>query len=264
MTALHTTDDLLRAARDNQEFREAFRREILTDDLLNLPRRFEDFASETSKNINALTVSVADNSRNIEALTLSVAELTQDVTRMSISHRAEHDSFHRFRGSYAIDAARNNKRNIVGLFADARGVNRFRLKTLTEEECDDLYDDNFDAIALLHTEGNVSRTFPEGDIIAEASHRRSRDTIFYIAVEASYTVNADDVSRATDHAKILRKVSGYEAFAVVAGVEVNPRIGELYRQRIISDLTEYLESDRDDVAYWFRLTDHSLEPAAPR
>ena len=41
MTTLNTTEDLLRAARENQEFREAFRREILTDDLINLPQRFE-------------------------------------------------------------------------------------------------------------------------------------------------------------------------------------------------------------------------------
>ena len=34
MTIVNTTDDLLRAARENKEFREAFRREILTEELM--------------------------------------------------------------------------------------------------------------------------------------------------------------------------------------------------------------------------------------
>ena len=37
MATLDTTDDLLRAARENREFREAFRREILTEELLAVP-----------------------------------------------------------------------------------------------------------------------------------------------------------------------------------------------------------------------------------
>ncbi len=285
MTNLNTTDDLLRAARENREFREAFRREILTEELINLPQRFENFESETTKNINALTSSVAENSKNIDALTSSVAELTKNVGQMNrnlnekidgvnrelgekidrvgTSHSVEHNALHRFRGNYAIETTRNNDSNIADLFATLRGIKRFRLKTLTREECDDFLDDNDDAIDLLATEGNIWKTFPKGDVIADVRYRKSGDTIFYIAVEASYTVNADDVIRASDHAKILRAVTGREAFAIVSGVEVNSRIGEAYRQRIIPDLTEYLESEQDDVVFWFQLADRSLEPSPP-
>lgn len=149
------------------------------------------------------------------------------------------------------------------MFANVRGINRFRLRTLTREECDDLFDENLDSIDLLDTEGNISKSFPSGDIIAEASYRRSGDAIFYIAVEASYTVNADDVIRASDHAKILRKVTGHEAFAIVSGIEVNSKIGNVYRLRIIEDLTEYMESEREDLVFWFQLADRNLEPPPP-
>lgn len=37
MTNVNTTDELLRAARENKEFREAFRREILTEELMAVP-----------------------------------------------------------------------------------------------------------------------------------------------------------------------------------------------------------------------------------
>ena len=63
------------------------------------------------------------------------------------------------------------------MFADVLGISRFRLRILTQDERDDLLDDNFDAIDKLATEDNVSDTFPTGDIIAEVSHRRSRDTM---------------------------------------------------------------------------------------
>ena len=282
MTTLNTTEDLLRAARENQEFREAFRREILTDDLINLPQRFEAhtqrfeaYASETSRNINALTSSVTELTTNVAELTKNLDSVNRNLNEkidgvdrnlgekidgIGASHRMEHDALHRFRGNYAIETTRDNDGDIAEKFADARGVDSYRLRTLTRDERDDLFDENLDGIDLLATEGNISKTFPAGDIIAEVSDRRSRDTIFYVAVEASYTVDAKDVMGASDNAKILREATGHEAFAIVSGVEINSEIGDEYRLRIIFDLTEYLESRQEDVVFWFRLEDSSLEP----
>ena len=313
MTNLNTTDDLLRAARENQEFREAFRREILTDDLIDLPQREGDHYRETNAKIEALTENVHVLSRNVDTLVTGIADMNRNLNQridglerdvnqkvdglernlgdkiadvnegmnqkidglernlggkideIRVAHEEEHQALHRFRGNYAIEGTRNNRGNIARKFVDARGINRHRyiLKTLSYDECNELFDKNLDAIELLDTEGNISETFPEGDLIVRANYRRSGDTIFYIAVEASYTINANDVIRASDHAKILRKATGHEAFSVVSGVRVDPRIGNSYRLRIIEDLSEYLESDRDDLVLWFRLADRSLEPPSP-
>ena len=48
MATLHTTDDLLRAARENKEFREAFRRELLTDALIAVPDQLKELAAVTA------------------------------------------------------------------------------------------------------------------------------------------------------------------------------------------------------------------------
>ena len=48
MTTLNTTDDLLRAARENTEFREAFRREILTDALIAVPDQLKELTAVTA------------------------------------------------------------------------------------------------------------------------------------------------------------------------------------------------------------------------
>lgn len=288
MTTLETTDDLLRAARENQEFREAFRREILTEELMAAPTDIKELKEITTniaatgealnehaattnqqleimaKGISDLVSGIADMNRNLSEKIDGVnQDLGEKIGEIHSSHQEEHNTLHRFRGNYAIEAMRNSDGDIVELFTKARGINRYRLRTLTREERDDLFDDNLDAIDLLDTEGNISKSFPTGDLIARANYRRSGDTIFYIAVEASYTVNANDVIRASDHAKILREVTGHEAFAIVSGVGVNPRIENSYRQRIVEDLTEYLESEREDVVFWFKLEDRSLEPPPP-
>ena len=150
--------------------------------------------------------------------------MNRNIGEIRSFHQAGHDVLRWLIDNEAIETTRNNDINIASLFADVRGINRFRLRILTQEECDDLLDDNLDAIDALGTGGKIWQTFGACDIIVEASQRRSRDTIFYIAIEASYMVNADDVIRASDHAKILRGVTGHEAFAVVSGVEVNPEI----------------------------------------
>ena len=78
-TALDTTEDLLRAARENVEFREAFRREILTEELLELPQRFAEYSSATDRKIEALTDNVSALTNNVNALTKRVDDLTTRV-----------------------------------------------------------------------------------------------------------------------------------------------------------------------------------------
>ena len=46
MVTINTSDDLLRALRENPEWKEAVRREILTEELMNLPARFDKFVGE--------------------------------------------------------------------------------------------------------------------------------------------------------------------------------------------------------------------------
>ncbi len=46
MTTINTTDDLLRALAENPEWKEAVRRAILTEELISLPARFDQFVTE--------------------------------------------------------------------------------------------------------------------------------------------------------------------------------------------------------------------------
>ncbi len=47
-------EEILSAIRNNPEVREAFRRELLPPDLLELPERFAKFAAETNRRLENL------------------------------------------------------------------------------------------------------------------------------------------------------------------------------------------------------------------
>ncbi len=277
MTTLNTTEDLLRAARQNREFREAFRREILTEDLIDSPREIKELKEMTGslvEGIAALVQGMADyraaTDARLERIEGSVSrvegmvrDMVGDVAEVRNSHRAEHDALDRFRGNYAIDTTRNNDSAIAGIFTTAFGIDRFRLRDIPREERDDLYDDNEDAIERLDTEGDTNTSFPTADLILEASRGRTRTVLLYVAVEASYTIEAKDVIRASDNAKLLRAIAGVDAFAVVSGVTLDSRLSDHYRQRIIHDPTEYIESEDAGAVLWFQLDDRSMEPVPP-
>ena len=49
MVTIHTSDDILRLLANNPEWKAAVRREILTEELLNLPARFDQFVGKTEQ-----------------------------------------------------------------------------------------------------------------------------------------------------------------------------------------------------------------------
>ena len=78
MTTLDTTDDLLRAARENQEFREAFRREILTDALIAVPDQLKELTAVTANLAatgEALLQHADVNNQHLGSVNEGIAEL---------------------------------------------------------------------------------------------------------------------------------------------------------------------------------------------
>ena len=49
MVIIHTSDDILRVLRERPEWKAEVRREILTEELMNLPARFDRFAATTEQ-----------------------------------------------------------------------------------------------------------------------------------------------------------------------------------------------------------------------
>ena len=185
--------------------------------------------------------------------------MTTICDEMRLLRRMREDSV-RFRGNYAIDTAKRNDANIAGLIARLRGMRRLSMRTLSETERNELIDrlEERDEEELGVSE-NIGLTFRSGDIIAEVTERRSDERKFYLAVEASYTGQPHDVQRAIDHAKVLRRVTGADAYAVVAGVRVAPSI----RNIVIYDAAEFVESRDENAVLWYQIKEEDLDPFDP-
>ena len=186
-------------------------------------------------------------------------EMSRDLKAQHGILRRQQSDFGRFRGNYAISVAKRKSWDIAMLFARLRGARRMRERTLTGNELSDMLGENYEAVNALNIRERVWGTFSHGDVIAEFTPWKGSDPGFYIAVEASYTGDREDVQRAADHAKILRCATGLDAYAVVAAVRIAPSMEEV----VFDDAARFVAANDENSALWYKLGLDELEPDVP-
>ena len=207
MTTLNTTDDLLRAARENREFREAFRREILTEDLMESPRELRELKAITGslvEGIAALVQGMADyrsatdtkleridnslgalvekvdknsadivglgqkvdkNSADIVGLGQKVDKNGEDINGLGDMFRAEVKAQSSYRGTYAVEAAREDEREVASLFAYKHGLRVIKTCQVPDDVLENWLADNFAMVESLDLRERAWRTFLGADIV---------------------------------------------------------------------------------------------------
>ena len=189
------------------------------------------------------------------------AKVRKDIRALHGMYRRRHEDFGRFRGNYAIDATRRNEADIALLFSksSAHGFNRVSMRDFSQADINDFLTENYDAIDALRLRERAWNTFLKGDIIARVTEVMGDTPGFYLAVEASYTADIEDLRRAVDHAKMLRCAGDLAAYAVVAGVRMNSSVeGILY-----DDVEEFISAQDEDSALWFPLDLKDVQPDDP-
>ena len=186
-------------------------------------------------------------------------EVRGDIKALHGMYRQQHEDFGRFRGNYAVSTMRENDFEIARIFSRLRGFRRIRIRPLTRVELSDMLDDHYDAVDALGLRERAWITFQNPDLIAEITGLRSANPGFYIAVEASYTGDSEDTLRATDHAKILRRATGLDSYAVVASVRLGPGV----KSSIFNDVSRFVEARDEDAVLWYQLDEEKLEPFDP-
>ena len=95
----------MRVLRENEEFRIAARRELLTDDLLKLPLEFTEFRTNVDGRFEAVQEDIRDVRRDMDGRFDSVQEdirgIGRDVDGLGNSFRREVRAQSSFRGVYA-------------------------------------------------------------------------------------------------------------------------------------------------------------------
>ena len=151
-----------------------------------------------------------------------------------------------------------NDLEIAAKFAEMHGLDGDMLDTthISRDALRDWVRDRRDELLSLdpRQEGAL-RKFRRPDYIALVSERRSGRTepAFYLAVESPYAAREKDIDKATDNAKMLRAVTGRQAYTVVAAARLDPRLSDGARARLYEDVDRYVAAGDADAALLYRL-----------
>ncbi len=313
MATINTIDDLLRIVRENEEYRVALRRELLTDDLLALPSQIAEILQTQNKMLETQNSILAEQERSRQTQNRILAHIdelretqnsmlktqgemletqnvmlktqgemleTQNVMLKDLAEtrstqremlktqgemlktqgeilrrldnveahnrRLSHD-FRNFRGNYAESAMRKNATDIAILLNEAKslGIDETSVRVLSDNDlraaAREYGTEKLAAIPL-----DERRSFYKADLVIEVP--KTDGTTCYIAVEASYTCNGRDTSRALAHADLITRFTGKEAWPVIAGIRIDRQIQPLV--------------DNGQV-FWYQLEDEEMEPDEP-
>lgn len=198
MVIIHTSDDLLRVLRENPEWKAEVRREILTEELLNLPARFDRFVAKTEQFI--------DEQRQFND------RVEGFMVRTDLRFGRIEDDISNMRGEYARNIA-------VGEAADIAEDMGFRmLRTLTRDDLRELLRTS-DTTGIATSE---LQSFRRADLVIEAAD--ADGVVHYIAVEISNVADERDTRRAIRNAGFLAHFTGQPAHSSIASVRNDYRI----------------------------------------
>jgi len=226
----------------------------------------KEFREELSAQGKELREELSVQSKNIEALTKSIAAQSKNINGLSDRFTTELRAQSSYRGNYAQNAAEADDAQIAALFARRHGLDPNWIKTrrLSRTELDEWKSRHVEVLRPLSLRrDNALVSFTSPDLIAEVRYIRAPSDsppAYYIAMEASYTVEQSDYDRAIDNARIIGAASGAVVYSVVAGVLISDELDEGIRDKIHEDVDQFLESGEPDAVYWHRLDSADLKP----
>ena len=224
MATINTIHDLFQLLRENPEWADELRTLILTTELIDLPRKFAEFAEETRAH-NAATAAAISELRDTQKETQddvrglqdtvgglqdTVGGLQDTVGGLQRTVRDLQDDVGELKGSNAITAALRNPEMIV--FAISEDL---RCEAVLTSQ--DLIDMLRSKPGVIPQEDKMS--FLEADLVIRAKDGSGED--HYITAEVSYTVGSNDVDRTIRNAGFLRGLTGKQSHAVVVGNYIN-------------------------------------------
>ena len=201
MTTINTADDLLSLLRENQEFREAVRKAILTEELLALPAVFSAFASEIRGEIKEVRGEIKRVASEIRG---ELTEIRGDLKRIESKQDGHTNDIGELKGIGLETKLYNRGPSYVATLLSVHDVQRIRVA----EKDDNSREFNEDIREALRSgtitfEGydRVLRT----DMIVDALRVGALNPV-YTAIEASYSVTRDDIRKVNETAGILGRV----------------------------------------------------------
>jgi outer membrane murein-binding lipoprotein Lpp len=257
LTTINTTEDFLTLMRENQEFREAARQAILTEELLALPAVFSTFASEMRTDFRRLEGDVSEVRSDVRQLQEGQKRLEGDVSEVRSDVRQLQEGQKRLEGDVS------EVRSDIGRLEDGQKRLEEGQKRLSDR-VDSIRGTSLEQrlstklLPLVGREFNVRRVFPiwspgvidvsgntrdfhdrleqaveDGiidddeearlrvtDLIMRSQRKTDRSTLWF-TVEASGVINDDDITRSQQSANAIEKIYGQDTIPIVYGYGIH-------------------------------------------
>ena len=205
MTTINSQEDFLRALTENPEWKAAVRAQILGEELMQLPARFDAFVEQMTTFVARMDSFVAKmdafvaEQKEINAhLAGRIDSLDRNVSRLT-------DDSGWLKGFVTREAAIRD----AAVIALEMGLEYVRTVPTVE----------MFRMALKASQGetlsNELRSFRRADVVIEATDGAVSQ---YIAVEASFIAGAYDVIRALRNAEMLTEYTGWPSKAAIVSV----------------------------------------------
>jgi chaperonin cofactor prefoldin len=238
---------LLRLLEQHPEWRAELRRQVLSDELLEMPailRQLAQAQARTEQRLEALTERVdalaqaqARTEQRLEALTERVDALAQAQARTeqrleALTERVDALAQAQTRTEQrlaevaaAVESLSSRVGDLTGDVLELRYWRRAhayfsrlarRLRVVDSSQLADMLDDAVDSGQITDTERNLVL---EADLVLSGKRRDDRADAYFV-VEVSRGIGVGDVTRAAERASILSKL-GRPAVGVVAGQSIN-------------------------------------------
>jgi len=204
-----TFADILRALKNHPDWLEELRKIILTTELLELPKKFDELLKRVDK-----------IEKDVEILKQDVAVLKQDVAVLKKDMAYLKGEFGRFKGK---DFERTVRERYYAYF----GKLLRKSKLVQFEEVIPILDDAEDK-GLITEEQRYSVL--NLDLLVKGQVKSIHKTVI-LAVEVSYSLYEDDIQRATERAQILAHVLHEEVIPTVVTVEVKEEVEKLAEEK---------------------------------
>jgi hypothetical protein len=191
--------DLMQALRENPEWLEELRRMLLTQELLELPKKFENFRHRVEERFDTLEKEVQEVKKKADAIEKKLDKDVWPLKGMWLEMKV--------------------KGNILSFFSEYL----FDAKAVDQEEINK-------ALSLAMKKGIISKEERADvlrlDLIIEGTLLSTEEPVL-LAVEVSYTIDDFDVQRAINRAKILEKVMGRKVLPAVVGYKITKKAQSL-------------------------------------
>jgi hypothetical protein len=205
---ISTTEDLLRLWHEDEEFRAASRRELLTNELVELPEKFAENAKQVDSRLESVETRLGGMDARLDGVETRLERVEIDVDDL--------------RGSALEGKAPTH---LCQLLFDTLSIRRVQVIWMSREVIAPLHRmDNFardvesgadDGTITSEEEGRLNRT----DMIVRAI-REPDGTRLWIVAEISGLIGERDIRRARESATALRKLYSQETVPVVYGYRI--------------------------------------------